>query len=352
MGEGPSEAIEARLADTQYLAELIIAYQLSAAIGALARLGVADALAAGPALPVDLAQQLGADEQALTRLLEATLDAGLFTMGEDGRYALTSRGRLLRGDIEGSLRRLAIVSTDEWRWRAYGHLTHALRTGEPGFVPAHGCRFWEYLASHPIEAASFDESMSRISAARDAVLAASYDFRSFHRLVDVGGGHGSLLCAVLGTHPQLQGVLFDRPSVIDGAHERLLKAGLADRCVTLAGDFLEAVPPGGDAYLLSWILHDWDDELALRILVNCRRAMDEGACLLVVELLVPAPDEPGAPDAIRLVKKTDLEMLTVVGGRERTAAEYGELLKRAGFELTRIIPLKGMPWSLMEGAAT
>ena len=342
-------AADERQANTRRLAELINAYQVSAAIGALARLGVADALATGPHHPADLARRLRADEGALTRLLEATLDIGLFSVGDDGRYALTSLGELLCGDAEGSLRRLAIVSTDEWRWRAYGHLTHALRTGEPGFVPAHGCRFWQYLASHPTEAASFEESMARISAARDAALAGSYDFSDLNRLVDVGGGGGSLLRAVLGAYPQLRGVLFDRPGVIDGAREQLRKAGLAERCEAIGGDFLEAVPTGGDAYLLSWILHDWDDQTAARILANCRQAMDDAASLLVVELVVPAPGESGAAAALRLIKQTDLEMLTVVGGRERTAAEYAELFTRAGFRLTRIVPLEGMPWSVMEG---
>jgi hypothetical protein len=191
--------------------------------------------------------------------------------------------------------------------------------------------------------------MARISAARDAVLATSYDFGHLRRLVDVGGGRGSLLCALLGVYPHLQGVLFERPGVAEGAREQLLKAGLTGRCEVVAGDFFEAVPPGGDAYLLSWILHDWDDELALRILANCRKGMDDGARMLVIELVVPAPDEPGAAAVQRLVRQTDLEMLTVVGGRERTAKEYGQLFTRAGFELTRIVPLERMPWSVMEG---
>jgi hypothetical protein len=348
----PTAAVQERLAASRRLAELINGYQISAAIGAFARLGIADALAEGPALPAELAARLGADERSLVRLLEATRDVGLFETCADGRYALTSLGQLLRGDVEGSLRRLAVVSTDEWRWRAYGHLSHALRTGEPGFVPAHGCRFWEYLASHLQEAASFNETMARVSALRDAVLAGAYDFGAVQRLVDVGGGHGGLLCALLARHPHLQGVVFDLPSVVEGARERLLKAGLGDRCEAIAGDFLEAVPPGGDAYLLSWILHDWDDETALRILVNCRAAMSDAARLLVVELVVPAADDPApAPGVVRLVKQTDLEMLAVVGGRERTAAEYGELLARAGLSLGRILPLEGMPWSLIEGAA-
>jgi hypothetical protein len=228
-----------------------------------------------------------------------------------------------------------------------------VRTGEPGFVPAHGCRFWEYLAGHPAEAASFNETMSRISAARDAVLAGTYDFADIQTLVDVGVGHGDLLCAVFARLPHLQGVVFDLPSVVAGARERLREAGLVERGAVIAGDFLEAAPPGGDAYLLSWILHDWDDETAMRILRNCRAAMDAAARLLVVELIVPAADDPApAPGLTRLVKQTDLEMLAVVGGRERTAAEFGELLSEAGFSLARILLLEGLPWSVMEGVPT
>jgi DNA-binding transcriptional ArsR family regulator len=347
----PTAAVRERPAASRRLAELINGYQISAAIGAFARLGIADALADGPALPAELAARLGADERSLARLLKATLDVGLFAACDDGRYALTSLGELLRGDVKGSLRRLAIVSTGEWRWRAYGYLGHALRTGEPGFVPAYGCRFWEYLANHPQEAASFAETMSRVSTLRDAVLASAYDFSDVRCLVDVGGGHGSLLCAVLARHPHVRGVLFDLPSVLEGAGEQLLTAGLGERCQAVAGDFLDAVPPDGDAYLLSWVLHDWDDETAVRILRNCRAAMSDTARLLLVELVVPAADDPApAPGVARLVKQTDLEMLAVVGGRERTAAEYGELLARAGFSLTRIPSLEGMPWSVIEGS--
>lgn len=345
-----SIAAEERLAASRKLASLINAYQTSAAIGALARLGVADALTDGPACPAELARRVGADERALARLLNATLDVGLVAVGGDGRYALTSLGQLLRDDDEHSLRHLAIVSTDEWRWRAYGHVDHVLCTGEPGLVAAYGCRFWEYLANHPDAAASFNESMSRISAARDGVLAGSYDFSGIRCLVDVGGGHGGLLRAVLSRHPHLRGMVFDLPPVVEGARERLRGAGLAERCEAIAGDFLEAVPPGGDAYLLSWILHDWDDETALLILRNCRRAMDEAARLLLVELVVPVGDEPGAAGLERLIRSADLEMLVVVGGRERTAAEYGELLAEAGFQLARIVPLPGLPWSVIEAA--
>jgi hypothetical protein len=333
------------------LAELVDGYRASAVIGAFARLGVADGLAGGPATRADLAARLSANEDALARLLEATLELGLFELGEDGRYNLTPLGHLLRGDVPGSLRRYAIVSTEDWRWQAYGHLDHTLRTGEPGFVAAHGSRLWDYLAGHPAAAASFEASLARIGAARDQAIAAALNFGRFRCVVDVGGGRGGLLVALLGTFPQLHGILFDLPGVVEGARETLSQAGLAERCRIIAGDFREAVPPGGDAYLLSWILHDWDDAGALQILRRCREAMEKGSALLVVEMVVPDKDQPGADAVRRLVRRTDLEMLAVVGGRERPASEFRNLLTAAGFAITSISSLQGLPWSLIEGVA-
>ncbi len=342
--------VEAGVELRQRMARLIGGYQLSAAIGAIARLGVADALAAGPIDLQNLAARVGADARSLERLLRALEDAGLFTKLDDGRIGLTVLGELLRSDVPASARRGAIASTEEWRWRAYGHLTHSVRTGEPGFPLAHGCGLWEYLARDPDAAAMFNESMSRVAAANAAAIARTYDFRHVNRLVDVGGGHGVLTCAVLEANPHLHGVVFDLPGVIDGARTRLREAGLTDRCELIAGDFFEAVPAEGDAYMLSWILHDWDDQAAARVLANCRAAMRDGGRLLVIEMVIPSAEEtPASPDLDRLVKASDLEMLTIVGGRERTAAEYGELYSNAGFELTRILALDNLPWSLLEG---
>ena len=349
--EATTQSTEQPVAPGRRLAELINGYQVSAAIGAFARLGVADALASGPSSISELSQRLRADERALARLLEATLEVGLFVLGDDGRYRLGELGELLRSDAPGSLRRFAVVSTDDWRWAAYGHLAHAVRTGEPGFVAAHGCRLWDYLASHPDAAASFEESMARVGAARDRAVAAAVDFSTVGRLVDVGGGRGGLLCVLLAACPALRGVVFDLPAVIEGARESLREAGFAERCEAVAGDFRETVPPGGDAYLLSWVLHDWDDATTLQILGNCRAAMAQGSRLLVVEMVVPEPGQPNAAAFARLVRQTDLEMLAVVGGRERTAAEYEALLAESGFTLDRIVPLEGMPWSVIEASA-
>lgn len=334
----------------QRMASLIGGYQLSAAIGALARLGVADELAGGPVAARDLARRVGADALSLERVLRTLEDVGLFMRLDDGRIALTPLGELLRSDVPASARRGAIASTEEWRWRAYGHLTHSIRTGEPGFRLAHGCGLWEYLAHEPAAAAMFNESMSRVAAANAAALVRTYDFSGVQRLVDVGGGHGVLARAVLEANPQIHAVVFDLPGVIEGTRECLRYAGLEERCEAIAGDFFDAVPDGADVYLLSWILHDWDDQSALRILANCRAAMPRGARLLVIEMVVPSDQGPSSsPDVDRLVKVSDLEMLVIVGGRERTAAEYREILANAGFELTRILALDSLPWSVIEG---
>ena len=333
----------------QRMAHLIGGYQLSAAIGAVARLGVADALTGGPMAVPELAARVGADPLALGRVLRALQDTALFTTLEDGRIGLTPLGELLRSDVPGSAGRAAIASTEEWRWRAYGHLTHSVRTGTPGFRVAHGCGLWTYLARHADAAAMFNESMSRVATANAAALVDTYDFSRVRRVVDVGGGHGILLGVLLQANPHLRGVVFDLPELIDAARAHLTGAGLADRCETTAGDFFEAVPAEGDAYVLSWILHDWDDQAALRILANCRAAMPDEARLLVIEMVVPSGDEPhSSPDLERLVRASDLEMLAIVGGRERTAAEYRALYAEAGFELARILPLDALPWSLME----
>lgn len=351
MAEEIRQSSEQAAASARRVAELIGGYQASASIGALARAGVADALAEGPATAGELAARLGAHEGALARLLEATLDIGLFGLGEDGRYRLTPLGDLLRTDVPGSLRRYAIVSTEQWRWYAYAHLAHTLQSGEPGFVAAHGCHFWDYLSSHPDAAASFEQSMARIGAARDQAVVASVDFSRFRCVVDVGGGRGGLLCTLLDAHPHLRGILFDLPSVITGTRGLLDQAAYSERCDAVAGDFREAVPPGGDCYLLCWILHDWDDLTAQSILRRCRDAMAKRSILLVVEMVVPEPEQAGAEPLRRLVNQTDLEMLAVVGGRERSAAEFEELLTGAGFSVTSIVPLRGMPWSVIESLA-
>jgi O-methyltransferase len=333
------------------MAELVSGYQVSAAIGAVARLGVADCLSAGPAHLGKLAAHVGADARSLGRVVRLLADVGIFEQLDDGRVALTALGGMLRDDVVGSARRGAIVVSEEWHWRAYGHFIHSVRTGEPGFSQAHGYGFWDYLERHPQPGALINDSMSRVAALNAAAFVRSYDFSGIKRLVDVGGGHGMLMRAVLDAHPHARGVVFDLPGVIEGTRARLADWGLTERCQAIAGDFFEAVPADGDAYVLSWILHDWDDQSAARILANCRAAMGDAGRLLAIELVLRSDDERHpSPDVEWLVKTTDIEMLAVVGGRERTAAEYGELYAAAGFELTRTLPIEPSAWSVIEGS--
>ena len=335
----------------QRLVELVNGYQVSAAIGAVARLGVADHLAAGPAHVSEVASEVGADARSLERVIRLLTDAGLFERVDDGRVALTPLGGMLRDGVPGSARRGAIVVSEEWHWRAYGHLLHGVRTGEPGFLQAHGCGFWDYLERHPQAGDLINESMSAASSFVAAAFVGSYGFEGIRRLVDVGGGHGTLMRAVLDAHPHVQGVVLDLPGVVEGTRARLAEWGLTERCEAVAGDFFDAVPPGGDAYVLSWILHDWDDRSAGRILANCREAMGDHGRLLAIELVVPPPGRRHAsPDIERLVRTTDIEMLAIVGGRERTAAQYGELYAASGFELTRTLALQPSAWSVIEGS--
>ena len=324
----------------------------SAAIGALARLGVADALADGPLTVPALAARVGADPVALRRVLQTLSDVGLFESAGAENVALSPLGQLLRADIAGSARRAAVAASEEWRWRAYGYVTHSLRTGEPGFRVAHGSGLWEYLDRDPAAAEWFnDVSRGSPPPSTPRRRCSAMTLQGFGRLVDVGGGYGGLLQAVLQAHPAMRGVVFELPSVARGAAERLSTTTVADRCETIAGDFFASVPPSGAADVLSWVLHDWDDASAIRILTNCRKVLHEGGRVLVIEMIVPAPNDPETPTSpaiSRLVKEADLEMLVVVGGRERTLSEYRQLLASADLQLSRVVALNTLPWTLME----
>lgn len=348
MSDGIGDVADRRALGQRILG-LVNGYQVSAAIGAVARLGVVGCLSDGPAQLGDVAARVGADARSLERVLRLLADVGIFEELDDGRFALTALGEMLRADVPGSVHRGAIVVSEEWHWRAYGYLIDSVRTGEAGFRQAHGCGFWEYLERHPEAGALVNDSMSRATSFIAAAFVRAYDVTGLGRLVDVGGGHGVLMRAVLEAHPHVRGVVFDLPGVIESTRARLAESGLTDRCEAIAGDFFEAVPAGGDAYVLSWILHDWDDQSADRILANCRAAMGDVGRLLTIELVIPADEQHSSADVERLVKTTDIEMLAVVGGRERTAAEYRKLYARAGFELTRILPLEPLAWSVIEG---
>lgn len=306
-----------------------------------AKLGIADELAGGPRSARDVARQVGSDPDATYRLMRALAGRGVLRHRRDDTFALTRIGQALRSDTDGSLRDMALFIGHPTHWQGWGQLLHAVRTGETATRKLHGTGFFEHLGTDPELAEVFNNAMTAMNAlARDALVAA-YDFTGFRRIVDVGGGHGGLLGAILAGAPDAHGVLYDLPSVVAGAGPVLRAAGVADRCTVADGSFLDSVPAGGDAYVLKSIIHDWDENAGLAILRNVRAAIDPDGKLLLLEMVLP--DRASA----HFGEMLDLEMLVTAGGRERTRTEYAELLRRAGFRLKRVIDT-GSPMAIVE----
>lgn len=311
---------------------LVNGYQISQALAVAATLGLSDHLADGPRTTGELAATTGTDEPSLRRLLRALGALGVYERRDDGRFALTELGATLRSDVPGSVAPWARYVGRPYYWRAWAALEHSVRTGGNAFAALHGTSIWEYRADRPEEERIFDAAMTGQSAVVATAVVEAYDFGRAARVVDVGGGRGLLLAVVLRRHPALRGVLFDQPAVVAGAGEVLSRNGVADRCETVGGSFFEAVPEGGDVYLLKSVIHDWPDEESVAILSVCRRSVPPHGRLLLVEQLL----EEG-PDPVRTAF-SDLNMLVGPGGRERTRTEYGTLLAAAGFRLKRALP--------------
>jgi hypothetical protein len=333
-------------AQLRELQRLLSGYRVSQAIYVAAELGIADRLTDGPKGSDELALATGAHAPSLERVLRFLAGVGLLSEVAPGRFALTPLGAGLRADVPGSLRPMTLLLLGESHWRPWGHLLHSVRTGETAFHHVHGMGLFDYLGQHPDTAAVFHDAMTANTAMSGTAVTSAYDFSGVERLVDVGGGHGLLLATVLWAYPTMRGVLFDVPTVAAGAAAVLEEAGVADRCEIVGGNFFEAVAPGGDAYILRQIIHDWNDAKAAAILRNCRSAMRQSGRLLVVERAVGADLREGLP-----VLHLDLQMLVNVGGLQRTEAEYGALFAEAGFRLTRVVPLgDAAQFSVFEGA--
>lgn len=302
-------------------------------IGVIAELGVADVLAEGPLSVAEIARLCGAEPSALGRVMRMLAAVGVFTESADPLlYGLTPISKLLRSDFEHSLRGFARLRGGSMSWDAWAGLEHAVRTGNSGFEHIHGSNAFEHLKNNPADAKVFDEGMRSLSNQIAASVVASYDFSSFHRVMDVGGGYGGLLAEILRANPSLAGTLVDLPSVLAGCAKVLISAGVDDRCTAVAGDFFNPLPRGADLVILSHVLHNWGDDDALRILRNCRDAIGSGHTVLVLEYALT----DGAAGVI--AKQFDLQMLVYFGaGRERTADEYQELLRRADLTVTRTI---------------
>jgi O-methyltransferase domain/Dimerisation domain len=327
----PSEPSPQQVPPPVALHRLMSGHWIAQAIFVAAQLGVADYLTDGPQHADALAQSVGAHPGALYRLLRALASVGVFTEIAPQRFALTPIGTSLQTGITGSLHALALTG-NVLDWEAWGQLLYCVKTGEPAFQHVHGMDPFTYFQHHPEVGKIFDEAMTGFVTENSLAVVTAYDFTPFTTIVDVGGGHGALMVAILQASPATRGVILELPSVLDGARATLEAAGLLSRCDCVAGDFFASVPAGGDAYILASIIHDWDTERSLTILRNCRRAMTNDAKLLLEEMVIPPGDAPF------FGKWLDLEMLACFGGQERTEAEYQALLAAAGFQLTRIVP--------------
>jgi O-methyltransferase domain/Dimerisation domain len=314
------------------LKRLTDGYQISQAIHVAATLGIADLLKDGPRDSDDLAAATNTHPRTLYRLLRALASVGVFHEESNRRFALTPLGDCLRSDAPEPVGGWAAYIGRPYYWQTWASLLESVRTGENAFRRLHGMGNWEYRARRPEEGAIFDRAMTALSRQNTESVLAVYDFGRFNRIVDVGGGQGALLAAILAQYPNVRGVLFDQPHVVARAGRLLGDAGVADRCEIVGGDFFVTVPEGADAYALRSILHDWEEREAAAILRACRQAIVPGGRLLVIERIV------GPPNDDRDAKFSDLNMLVSPGGQERTREEYDGLFAAAGFRLIRVFP--------------
>jgi ubiquinone/menaquinone biosynthesis C-methylase UbiE len=298
----------------------------------------------GPKDCDELARANQVDAGSLYRLLRALAGVGVFVEVDDHRFGLTPIAEFLRSDVPRSLRAVAIMAGEDWTWRPWGELYLSVKTGERAFDRIFGVPPFTYLADNPGAATVFDEAMTGWSMQNARAVADAYDFSGIGTLMDVGGGRGYLLATILKANPLLRGILLDTAEVTEGARARIAAEGLADRCAVAAGDFFAPLPEGSDACILKSVIHDWDDEDATKILQNCRRAVGPGGRVLLAEMVIPPGNDP------HVGKLLDLEMLVMAGGRERTEAEFRDLLAAAGLRLVRIVPTAS-PMCVIEGVA-
>ena len=309
---------------------MISGFWLSRAIYAAAKLGLADLVKDGPQSAEELARRTKTSPAALFRLLRALSGFGILAEDSKGRFLTTPLGSTLESDSPYSLRAFAVSELGEDHYTAWGEFLYSLQTGRSGFQKAFGMSVWDFYRLHPENGRMFTESMKTLTSLVDSAVLSACDFSNASVLVDVGGGHARLISSVLAAYPRLRAILLDRPEVLEEARHELAEQGLEERCTLVAGDFFAGIPEGGDTCMLKWVIHDWDDESAVRILSNCWKAMKSGGRLVLVESVVP---EKNVPCVSKLV---DLDMLIMTDGRERTGSEFRELVEQAGFSFVGI----------------
>jgi hypothetical protein len=301
------------------------------ALSCLARLGIPDLVEHGPKSAEELAAQVGADPRALYRLMRATACVGVLSEGADGKFSETPLSAVLRSNANPSLKAFAIMHGRDWHGLGWSQLDYCVRTGKQALDKIYGMPIFQFFQQHPEEAQLFNQSMSDLSTIDSPAVADAYSFGEIQSIVDVAGGHGLLLATILSRNAHLKGTLYEVPHVLEGAKSGPLKPFM-DRCTLASGDMFSAVPTGADAYIMKHIIHDWPDELSIKILKACRKGVNPGGKLLVVDNVIQ-PGNDFAPG-----KFLDLQMLIFPGGCERTEKQFRELFAAAGWKLNRVIP--------------
>jgi len=304
------------------------------------KLGVADILADGEKHIDEISRMAGAHSPSLYRVLRSLASLGVFTETQTRTFANTALSAVLRSNVPGSMRNSMIFMGEPWHYNVWANMLHSARTGGPAWEETHGVEVFYWFAKNPEASEIFNGCMSELSAGAAPAIVAAYDFSGIDTLADIAGGHGFLLSQILKANPNMKGILFDMEHVVAGAGETLRAFGVEDRVETVSGDFFTEVPEA-DAYIMKHIIHDWDDERAVKILQTIHRAMKPEGKLLLSEMVIPEGNGPHPG------KMLDLEMLTSAGGVERTEAEYADLFERSGFRLSRIVPTMS-PHSVIE----
>jgi hypothetical protein len=315
------------------LRSMITGFRLSAALSVAADLGLSDQLADGPRTVADLAEAVSADADTLNRLLRALATVGVYAEQPDGSYANTELGEGLRSDVPSSMRPLARTLTDPALWAAYGHLGHSVRTGENAFQAVNGVDVWTHRLAKPEHNEIFNDNMTALTSLVVDAVASAYDFSGLSTLVDVGGGQGSLLEAILDRNPELHGIVFDQAGVVAQAPTPGASESVASRWSTASGSFFDEVPRA-DAHILKSILHDWEDDECIEILRTCRKSLNDDGVVLVVETVIGRLGHE--VDAAF----SDINMLVMPGGRERSEEEFAALFEAAGLHLTNVVHTK------------
>lgn len=320
---------------------LVEGFWVARAIHVVISLRIPDLLRCGPRRSEELAAETGTHAQSLHRIMRALAGEGLFNFDDLGRFSLTPAGAVLRSDLPMSLHYWALLMLGKVHSGTWEDLMRTTRTGESAFQHRFGMDLWQYCAQDTEHARLFAAAMAGFTTTYIRDLLSSYSFAAFKRIVDVGGGDGSLLIGILRANREIEGVVFDLPQVVAQAKQRIDEAGFTDRCIASGGDALVEVPRGGDAYILSRVIHDWDDDNARKILVNCRKALTAVGRILVIERAMPdSAKETASIPAFLLsdINLTDLNMMVMTSGRERTIREYQSLFAQAGLDLIRVIP--------------